>query len=88
VLHIVGGGCNNKMLCQFTANATGCNVIAGPTEATAIGNLSTQLISLGEVKNLTEARELIGRSFALDRYEPQETEKWNSEYEAFLLAVK
>lgn len=84
VLHIVGGGCNNKMLCQFTANAIGCEVAAGPSEATAIGNLSSQLISLGEVKNLAEARELIGKSFPLEHYEPQDVEKWNNAYEEFI----
>lgn len=84
VLHIVGGGCNNKMLCQFTANAIGRNVIAGPIEATAVGNLSSQLISMGEVKNLDEARTLIGNSFPMDYYEPHDADKWDNAYESFL----
>jgi Sugar (pentulose and hexulose) kinases len=84
VLHIVGGGCNNKMLCQFTANAIGRDVVAGPIEATAVGNLSSQLISMGEVKNLEEARTLIGNSFPMDYYEPHDADKWDSAYETFL----
>ncbi len=80
-LHIVGGGCNNKILNQFTANAIKRPVITGPVEATAIGNLVTQLIALGEVKDLDEAREVIKNSFPLERFEPQDSEAWDAAYE-------
>ena len=80
-LHIVGGGCNNKILNQFTANAIKRPVITGPVEATAIGNLVTQLIALGAVKDLDEAREVIKNSFPLERFEPQDSEAWDAAYE-------
>lgn len=80
VLHIVGGGCKNKLLSQFTANAIGRPVLAGPVEATAIGNLAVQLIALGEVKNIEEARKLVKNSFPLDEYEPKDMEVWDEAY--------
>jgi rhamnulokinase len=83
VLHIVGGGCRNKMLCQFTANAASIPVIAGPVEATSIGNIACQLMALGEVKGLGEARSLIGRSFEVDEYDPCDTEAWQEAGERF-----
>lgn len=83
-LHIVGGGCKNKILSQFTANAINCPVIAGPIEATAIGNLSCQLISLGEVANLGQAREVVRNSFPLEEYVPQDVAEWDAAYEKLL----
>ena len=70
-LHIVGGGCKEKTLCRFTASAINRPVYAGPIEATAIGNLSTQLISLHEVSSLEQAREVVANSFPLDVYLPE-----------------
>ena len=83
-LHIVGGGCKEKTLCRFTASAINRPVYAGPIEATAIGNLSTQLISLGEVASLTEAREVVSNSFPLDEYLPQNPSDWEIAYEKLL----
>ena len=83
VLHIVGGGCRNTVLCRFTANATGCRVTAGPVEATAIGNVVTQLIALGELKNISEARALVRKSFPMAEYLPEEQEAWGDAYERF-----
>ena len=83
VLHIVGGGCKNTMLCQFTANSIGRPVIAGPIEATAIGNLSSQLIALGEVADLQQARLLVKRSFPTAEYYPSDKEVWDDAYEKF-----
>lgn len=70
-IHIVGGGANADFLNQLTADETGCPVYAGPTEATAIGNLAVQMIGAGVYGNLKEAREGIFRSFDIKKYEPQ-----------------
>jgi sugar (pentulose or hexulose) kinase len=83
VLHVVGGGTKNTMLSQFTANATGKPVITGPIEATAVGNLATQLIALGEVSNLSEARTLIKRSFPTGEYLPNGRNQWAEAYGRF-----
>ena len=80
-LHIVGGGSLNTMLNQFTANATGIHVIAGPAEATALGNIITQAITKGELNSVKEARELISRSTELKKYFPEEKETWEEKYQ-------
>jgi rhamnulokinase len=69
-VHIVGGGSNNRLLCQLTADATGLPVKAGPVEATAIGNIAVQAITAGDVASIAEARELTARSFPILSYEP------------------
>ncbi len=69
-IHIVGGGSRNRLLNQLVANATGRTVIAGPSEATAIGNVLTQAIGAGELSGLAEAREVVRRSFAVEMYRP------------------
>ena len=83
VLHIVGGGCKEKTLCRFTAEAIDRPVVAGPVEATAIGNLAVQLISLGEAKNIKEARAIISDSFEKKDYFPDPSKKaqWDDAYE-------
>jgi rhamnulokinase len=88
VIHIIGGGVQDKMLCQFTANATKKVVIAGPIEATAIGNIAVQLIANGEFKNIDEARNAIKKSFPTDIYEPQDTNAWDYAYEKFLKIIE
>ena len=88
VLHIIGGGVQDKMLCQFTANATKKLVIAGPVEATAIGNIAVQLIANGEFKNIDEARIAIKNSFPTDIYEPQDTNAWDEAYAKFLKIIE
>ncbi len=70
-IHIVGGGSQNELLCQMTANASKREVVAGPVEATAIGNISIQAISSGELGDLAQARELIARSFPMKTYQPK-----------------
>jgi len=87
VLRIVGGGCRDKTLNQFAANATGRKVITGPFEATAIGNLIVQMLAVGDIASLEEGRSLIRESFAneSEEYLPQDEtaawrkamEKWN-----------
>jgi rhamnulokinase len=80
VLHIVGGGIQNEMLCQFTANALGKKVITGPIEATASGNILMQAKATGQIKSLAEAREILRNSFELKEYQPQNRELWNQQY--------
>ena len=70
-IHIVGGGSQNELLCQLTANASKRQVVAGPVEATAIGNIAIQAIASGELSDITQARELIARSFPMKTYEPK-----------------
>ncbi len=76
-LHIVGGGAMNSLLCQMTADATGCHVVAGPVEATALGNAVVQLVTLSEIGSIAQGRSLIADSFALTTYEPQNTSQWD-----------
>ena len=85
VIHIVGGGSQNELLSQMTANATGVPVLAGPIEATVIGNALVQLITLGELKDIHQARQLVAQMGTLKRYEPQETAAWNDAYQKFLI---
>jgi rhamnulokinase len=83
VIHIVGGGSRNRLLNQFTADATGKPVLAGPAEATAIGNILVQLIALGELSGVQEARALARASFPVVIYQPSEPEAWSESYERF-----
>jgi rhamnulokinase len=83
VLHIIGGGSRNTLLSQMIANAAGCTVVAGPYEATAMGNAIVQLIALGELHDLAQARELLSRSAEMVTYEPAEHAQWNEHYERF-----
>ena len=84
VIHVVGGGAQNRTLCQFTADATGIPVIAGPVEATAIGNIVVQAIASGAIESISEAREVVRRSFNVITYEPQNSVHWDEAYEQFL----
>ena len=70
VIHTVGGGAQNQLLCQMTADATGRALLAGPVEATAIGNLMIQAIALGELGSLRDARAVIRNSFPVEEHEP------------------
>jgi sugar (pentulose or hexulose) kinase len=82
-LHVVGGGCQDELLNQFTANALGAKVLAGPVEATGLGNILAQMMADGEISSLEEGRAIIARSFAIKTYEPTETESWNAVRERF-----
>ena len=84
VIHIVGGGAQNRTLCQFTADASGTPVIAGPIEATAIGNIAVQAIACGSIGSISEAREVVRQSFSVILYEPQKSPEWDDAYERFL----
>jgi rhamnulokinase/L-fuculokinase len=76
-IYIIGGGVKDINLCKSTANATGRTVLAGPIEATAIGNIVVQLMGLGEINSLKEAREIVKKSFSVCVYTPDETQEWN-----------
>jgi len=84
VLHIVGGGSQNTLLNQFTADAMGKPVLAGPAEATALGNVTVQAIATGEFKNLAEARRAIKKSFAIQEFRPCDSAPWNDAYRQFI----
>lgn len=83
-IHMGGGGIQNELFCQFIANAANRPVVAGPVEASAIGNALTQWIALGEIKNLTEGREMVRNSFPLKIYEPQHLFEWQEAYGRFI----
>ncbi|PUU91696.1 FGGY-family carbohydrate kinase, partial [Halanaerobium sp.] len=70
-LHMVGGGIQAEILCQYTANISKKRVVTGPIEATAIGNILTQLIALGEIENLRQGREIVRNSVELKEYLPE-----------------
>lgn len=76
-LHIVGGGSQNALLNQMTADATGLRVVAGPVEATAAGNILAQLMATGEIASLEQGREIIRASFAPEVFEPQNPAAWD-----------
>lgn len=82
-LHMVGGGIQNALLCQWSANAIGKPVWAGPAEGSAIGNLAVQWIAHGEFKDIWEARSAIRDSFPVTVYEPSEREAWEDAYGRF-----
>ena len=82
-VYMVGGGTQSALLCQFTANACGCRVSAGPIEATVLGNIALQLMASGDIKSIEEAREIIKRSQDIKIYEPQDKEAWDEAYERF-----
>ena len=81
ILHIVGGGIRNELLCQFAANAIGKKVIAGPIEATATGNILMQAKAAGQIKSLGELREVVRNSFELKEYQPRDSKLWDGHYE-------
>lgn len=87
-INIVGGGSQDTLLNKMTASACGISVTAGPTEATAIGNLIVQAIADGEVKDLKEGRELVSRSFPPKTFEPRDTKLWDSVYDNFIKLIK
>lgn len=87
-IHIVGGGTQNRLLNQFTANATGRRVIIGPIEATAAGNVITQAMALGEIASLEEARRVVRNSFDLVAYEPADESGWEEAYGRFRALIE
>ena len=85
-IHIIGGGTQNRLLTQLTADATRRSVVAGPGEATAIGNVLMQAVALGNLQSLDEARAVVRHSFKPETYEPHPAEQWDAAY-ARLLSI-
>ena len=82
-LHIVGGGSQSSLLNHFAACATGREVLAGPVEATAIGNALIQAIALGHLASLGELRAVVRESFPLQSYDPQDSAHWQEAFQRF-----
>jgi len=87
IIHIVGGGTQNKLLCQMAADATNRRVIAGPVEATALGNLSMQAIASGAIGSIAQARDIIRASFDVQEYRPRQPQVWDEAFEHFQKVV-
>lgn len=82
-IHVIGGGSQNDLLCQMTADATSLPVLAGPKEATAIGNILVQAMAAGEVKGMTDLRRIVRESFPPKLYAPRVDPRWDGAYERF-----
>jgi rhamnulokinase len=83
-IHIVGGGSQNQLLCQLAADATQRPVVAGPVEATALGNMLMQALARGRIASLAEGREVVRRSCDVITYEPRSAAGWDDAYARFL----
>lgn len=83
IVNIVGGGSKNLLLNQFTADALGLSVLAGPEEATAVGNLMVQAMGVGIIKSMSDALPIIKQAFQITAYKPRNTKAWDSAYERF-----
>ena len=84
VLHIIGGGSKNRLLNQYTANAIGKRVVAGPSEATAVGNVMMQAVAAGAVGSLAEARKIIRNSVETEEFLPENSNAWSEAYDKFI----
>ena len=82
-IRMIGGGSKNRVLNQFTADATGRRVFVGPAEATALGNIAIQILTTGEASSLREARAIVDRSFPTEVFEPIDADKWEQQAERF-----
>ncbi|MHA2393893.1 MAG: rhamnulokinase [Promethearchaeota archaeon] len=88
ILHIIGGGSQNEMVNQFTANALNIPVRAGPSEATSIGNNLSQALALGEIENIKHLRQIVRNSFRIKEYTPKNSKQWNNAYEEYLTILQ
>ena len=86
-LHVIGGGSKNAYLCQFTANAIGMPVVAGPAEGTAMGNLLVQAMALGHLKSLSDIRQIVRNSIVTETYQPLDQSEWDKAYQQFLKVI-
>ena len=87
-IYMIGGGIQSKLLCQMTSNACNCKVTAGPIEATVLGNIVLQLIALGSIKELDDAKAIIAKSPDIKQYDQENTSLWNEAYERFKEVIK
>ncbi len=88
VLHLMGGGTKDEFLCELTAQSLGIPVIAGPIEATALGNIVLQLIALGEIKSIDEGRKIIAESEKVKTYTEKHDPEWDKAYKRFCEIIK
>ncbi len=88
VIHVIGGGTKDTLLCQLTANSCNRTVKAGPIEATVMGNVAVQLMSDNSVADISEARKIVANSSELKTYIPADVDKWEEAYADFLKIVK
>ncbi len=80
VIHMLGGGIKDTMLCEFVSCATKKQVAAGPVEATSTGNAVIQYMALGKISSLSDARKIIAKSFPIKYYDPKDNEDWDAAY--------
>jgi sugar (pentulose or hexulose) kinase len=88
VLHIIGGGVRNALLCQFTANVLGIRVLAGPVEATSIGNTLVQMIGAELFDSVSQGRQMLRGSLDLDAYKPGDSDRWQESYEKYQQIIR
>ena len=87
-IHVIGGGTKDTLLCQMTASSCGRNVVAGPIEATVLGNILVQLLSCGAIADIDEARKIVRESENTVEYAPEDTAEWTAAFERFKKVVK
>lgn len=87
-LHIIGGGTQSKLLCQLTANCCNKKAVVGPIEATVLGNIALQFMTLGDINDISHARALISKSNDIKIYEPDNIEYWDKEYDKFMEVIR
>lgn len=87
VIHVIGGGTKDTLLCQLTANACDRDVVAGPIEATVLGNIAVQLLASGDIKSISDARRIIAESENVTKYTPKDTADWAQAYSRYLDAT-
>ena len=83
VIHVIGGGTKDTLLCQMTANSCNRKVIAGPIEATVLGNIAVQLLATGEIESIAKAREIVAKSEGVKEYLPMNVKEWEQAYKQF-----
>ena len=88
VIHVIGGGTKDTLLCQMTASACNVKVAAGPVEATVMGNLAVQLMSDGSIGSISEARKIVSDSSEIKTYTPVASDEWETAYNNFIKIVK
>jgi rhamnulokinase/L-fuculokinase len=88
VLHLMGGGTKDGFLCELSAQSLGIPVIAGPIEATALGNIVLQLIALGEIDSIEKGREIIAETEKVKKYEQKHTSDWDDAFVKFCEIIK
>lgn len=86
-INILGGGIKDTLLCRMTADACNAEVLAGPTEATVMGNIAVALYALGELKDFADIRKTVSNSTELKRYVPENTEEWEKAYSEYLKVI-